>query len=589
MMQLEALDARTLFAFGSLDPSFGDGGHVATLHEAEYVRAQQTIVLSDGRTVIAGIRGEGDDRGWAVRRYLPNGKPDKSFGDNGKFSFGDLVNDSQGIAFVAEASDGGLFVAGKGTLHAEDSAADEGTVLVAKLTRTGAVDRNFLAFGASNVRRPGFVRVGDGIMTSVRGGKLLVATNGAWNNPELVFSRYKPNGQLDKSFGAGGRVSGLNLPIPTAPIEPSGKLPFSYRGNEGVTALAQAPDGSMVAAGYYVYARGVADGAGYASASLPYFIRIGPTGQVISTKVYTLDIDKGQTSRYRGLSIAPQVMKIAADGKIYVHGGTGVIVRLNPDFSLDATWSGDGIASVIAPDPDPRIGEFDANLADFEVQADGGVLGVVMGKLRPRGYADNPIIIRFRSDGTTQDAVTLSVPAGARAVKTTGRTLNAIEMGNHGAILVAGESMPLSRVFRDDTPPGLARGGTITGVNLASDYKFANVWRGNDCVSGSTVASGDLQILTPSGGQFSARPTSTTPRPDGSVLTRYRSTPARGAGGNDGEPTLGMLGGRLADVAGALAAGRTLGTFSVRVSQPVLSTAELAVGLSRDRAYEHVH
>ncbi len=591
MMQLEPLDARTLFAFGSLDPSFGEGGHVATLHEAEYVSAQRTLVLSNGRTIIAGIGGQDDDRGWAVRRYLPNGKPDKSFGDNGKFSFGDLVNQAEGIAFVAEAADGGIFVAGKAKLHAEDAASGDGTVLVAKLTRRGDVDRKFLAFGASNVHRPGFFRVGDGVMTNVRGGKLFVATNPSWKNPELLFSRYKPTGQLDKSFGAAGWLTGPKLAIPTAPINPIGKLPFSYRGNSGITALAEAPDGSTVAAGYYVYARGAAtdDGAGYVSASLPYFIRISATGQVINTKVHTLDIDKGQTSRYRGLSVAPQLMKISADGKIYVHGNRGVIVRLNPDFSLDTTWSEDGIASVIAPAADPRIGEFAANLADMEIQADGGVLGVVMGKLRPgKPSAGNPILLRFGADGTTEAAMTLDVPPGAPRAGAGDRTLNAVEIAPDGTILVAGESVPLGRIISNaDAPPGRFTGdGSITGIHAASGYKFDNVWRDNECATGSTIDKGDLQILTPGGGRLTARVISRTQRSDGSLLVRYRTSAAHDGNPANGQQSLGVLGARIADVAGALAAGRTLGTFSVRVSHPILSTAELAVGFSRDRAYE---
>ncbi|HEV2292324.1 MAG TPA: hypothetical protein VGR35_00620 [Tepidisphaeraceae bacterium] len=601
-MQLEPLDARTMFAFGSLDPSFGENGHVATLHEAEYVRTHRTLVLSNGRTVVAGIRENGDDRGWAVRKYLANGKPDKSFGDNGKFTFGNLVDEAEGIAFVAEAADGGLFIAGKAKLRSEDDSSDDGTVLVAKLTRRGTVDSNFLAFGASNVHRPGFFRVGDGVMSNVSGGKLLVANNPSWKNPELLFSRYKPNGQLDKTFGSGGRLSGLNLPIPTATIEPSGKLPFSYRGNAGITALAEAPDGSTVAAGYYVYARGAAvnnGGAGYVSASLPYFIRISATGQVINTRVYTLDIDKGQTSRYRGLSLAPQLMKITADGKIYVHGGTGVIVRLNPDFSLDRMWSDDGIASVIAPHSDPRIGEFAANLADMEVQSDGSVLGVVMGSLRAGGPgADNPVVLRFGADGTTQAAATLGVPPGAPPAGAARRTLNSVEIASDGTILVAGESMPLARVFREDAPvqqvnrgdahnQADAGSGGITGIHAASGYRFGNVWHDNECVTGSVIERGDLQVLTPGGGRMNARVISKTQRPDGSVLVRYRTSAAHGRSGDDGSHTsFHVLGSRLADVAGALAAGRTLGTFSVRVSQPILSTAEVAVGLSRDRASE---
>jgi hypothetical protein len=289
-------------------------------------------------------------------------------------------------------------------------------------------------------------------------------------------------------------------------------------------------------------------------------------------------------------------MKIAADGKIYVHGGTGVIVRLNADFSLDTTWSHDGIASVIAPDADPRIGEFSANLADLEIQADGSVLAVVMSRLRAGGgeaSADNPILIRFRADGTTESAVTMDVPPGAPRAHGEGhRTLNAVEVGPDGTILIAGEAVPLARVFRDDAPiahAGENAGGAITGAAASDAYTFAGA--AHDRVAHATTTAaldgGELQVVTPGGGRFNARAVGRTHRADGSTIVRYRTCAANGttSGEQQGGSTLYVLGARFADVAGALAAGRALGTFSVHVAPPMLSTAEVAVGLSRDKAY----
>jgi hypothetical protein len=96
-------------------------------------------------------------------------------------------------------------------------------------------------------------------------------------------------------------------------------------------------------------------------------VRFSPSGAILDTKVYQVDINKAQTTRYTGLSIIPHGIRIGVDGKINVFGAQ-LLVRFNADFSLDTTWSEDGIAST----PSAQDGApFTATLADLVVQADG--------------------------------------------------------------------------------------------------------------------------------------------------------------------------------------------------------------------------
>ena len=98
---------------------------------------------------------------------------------------------------------------------------------------------------------------------------------------------------------------------------------MSFREARGIISLAEAPDGSVVGIGYYVYARG--SGASesldpFTVAYLPYLVRFSPAGEIVDTKVYEVDIDKAQTTRYTGLSIIPHGMRVGVDGKITVFG-----------------------------------------------------------------------------------------------------------------------------------------------------------------------------------------------------------------------------------------------------------------------------
>ena len=584
MAWMESLDARRLFAVGSLDATFGDDGHAPMSDETPRL-GRRVLEMSDGRIVVA-------DGGWGLRRYLPDGSIDPSFGggDGRATPVDGLMSQIFGVSLLSEAPDGGLFIGGDAALSIEDLPNIVDRRLVAKVRRDGSLDTGFLSDSDSNVHRAGFFRVGHGQMTGVRGGKLLVATNGvAETGPRMPvqFTRYKSNGFVDKSFGTGGRIFDVPLPIPTETITAPGKRPFSFRFATGITSLVEAPDGSAVAAGYHVYASDTEssdDAIPYTPAYLPYLLRISATGQIVQTKVFELDLNKGQSSRYSGFSVPVNLIDIGGDGKIYLAGG-GMVARLNPDFSLDTTFSVDGMTTATGPDlSPPYVGLPGALLADLEVQADGKLLAVVLDAAIPSNTRD-PLLIRFRGDGTLEPVVKLAVPPNAPPPFGLDRSLNSVELSADGTILVAGGTMPLARVFRDEAPAGRFEGGSIR-TSGQGGYKFGVIFRDDDGVALESIDNSDLQILTPTGRRLAARVISKTARADGAVEVRYRAGPpdcVTWTSADNGEYIVRLLSNRIADVTGALAAGRTLGSFAVQVPTPIMTTSTTAVAMDLGR------
>jgi uncharacterized delta-60 repeat protein len=187
---------------GSLDLSFGEGGHVATSFPGWAGGAALGIaVQADGRIVVAGVVGNpgglyGGPGVFALARYNRDGSLDVSFGTNGLVTTafpGEFYADATGIALQP---DGRIVAAGstfapKQTFH---------HVVVARYNSDGSLDPSFGTGGRvdTNVSSSPLVNgvaVGDGHV-------VVVGSAG-----RLVLVRYNDDGRLDPSFGTGGVVS----------------------------------------------------------------------------------------------------------------------------------------------------------------------------------------------------------------------------------------------------------------------------------------------------------------------------------------------------------------------------------------------
>src|SRR5687768_8651350 len=210
-------------------------------------------------------------------------------------------------------------------------------------------------------------------------GRIVVAVQAPFPDRGYDFglARYNPDGTLDPTFGAGGKVL-TDFPYPVN----SGDRPL---------ALALQPDGKIVAAGTanldFALARYNADGSLDAS--------FGAGGLVVT------DFFANGDTAY-GVSVQPDG-KIVAAGQAFRPNSTGsdfAVARYNADGSPDTTF-GDADAGTGA-----RLGRV---ATDFEAWNDIG-RGVALqadGRIVVAGYAQTPstnhddfALARYNSDGT---------------------------------------------------------------------------------------------------------------------------------------------------------------------------------------------
>jgi uncharacterized delta-60 repeat protein len=96
---------------GRLDPTFGVGGRVITAFGSAFDYAYGVVIQHDGRIVVVG-RASRANADFCVIRYGPGGKPDPSFGGQGK-TFTDFFGGSDTARGVALQANGKIVVAGE--------------------------------------------------------------------------------------------------------------------------------------------------------------------------------------------------------------------------------------------------------------------------------------------------------------------------------------------------------------------------------------------------------------------------------------------------------------------------------------------
>src|SRR5262245_31560230 len=186
-------------AQGALDPSFS-GGKVTTTFGGEFDQASALAIQPDGKIVAAGFSTANGSSDFALARYNTNGSLDPSFGSGGKV-LTDFSSQSEDAAFaLAIQPDGKILVAG----YSDANGSDRDFALV-RYTSDGRVDTTFGTSGTGMVLTD-FAQSDDEIRAIAlqSDGKIVVA---GMSDVAFALARYLPNGQLDTSFGAGGKVT----------------------------------------------------------------------------------------------------------------------------------------------------------------------------------------------------------------------------------------------------------------------------------------------------------------------------------------------------------------------------------------------
>jgi uncharacterized delta-60 repeat protein len=360
---------------GTLDTSFsGDGKKTINFGGVDSARA--VLVQPDGRIVVAGGGAGGS---FCVARLRPNGALDTTFGSGGKRVI-DFGGDDESAYGAALQADGRIVLAGGSDLR----------VAVARLKPDGSLDRTFSGDGRK-IFSWGPLGRASAVLVQPNG-KIVLAGFSGPEGGNVQVARLTASGRLDATFGSGGKAA------------------VDFGGDDFGLAIARAADGRLVVAG-----RSTAAGAVVA--------RLRATGALDP------DFDGDGRVTLPGGGSASAVL-IQPDGRIVVAGNAAgsammTVTRLNPNGSLDATFDGDGTATI-------DFGSL-ADLAnDALLQPDG--------KIVVAGYsqADEDIAVaRIDGDGS---ADTTFGSAGKATVSFGVATFgNTVALQPNGRLVVAGQ------------------------------------------------------------------------------------------------------------------------------------------------------
>ena len=186
-------------ADGSLDTSFGDGGKVTTGFDPADVtddRVAEIVLQPDGKIVAAGTIYNGSNYDFALARYDPDGSLDSGFGAGGTVTTA-LGPNHDFASALALQPDGKIVVGGLSEQLSGDGFA------LARYNADGSLDMNFGTLGTTLTRPSGWA---EAIVLQPDGRILAGGWIWAGSDDDYNFGvvRYRANGALDASFGAGG-------------------------------------------------------------------------------------------------------------------------------------------------------------------------------------------------------------------------------------------------------------------------------------------------------------------------------------------------------------------------------------------------
>jgi uncharacterized delta-60 repeat protein len=289
---------------GALDPSFNGTGQRII---GESAGSRGVALLPNGRIIVAMPYLTSPNRGFQVYRLTPNGSIDTSFGNSGRAII--PMGTQPHVNALLIRPDGQILVGGYSS-----GPWDWG---LAQFTAAGEPDASFGIDGLVrvNVGREGYSQ--DDFLTCMEvmpDGRIVAGglTGSAINTGDRygVIARFLPEGQLDPSFGTGGKVY---TPYPKP---------------QQVNDLAVLPNGQILAV----------NGAYHG----PILFRLNVDG--------SLDTCFADQGGVPASTLVPAVGRMAldADGRIVVTTATG-LARFHPDGTLDVGFGVGGRATPPIP------------------------------------------------------------------------------------------------------------------------------------------------------------------------------------------------------------------------------------------------
>ena len=492
-----------LNADGSLDTTFGNNGHVLTFIEGDNYGAG-VVVDSAGRILVVGTADaqSSDTTNYSdmvVLRYTPNGALDPTFNGVGyrRINFG-RYDYGSGIALDGDR----IVVVGTGSNISDNHYNFE----IARLLPDGSLDASFNGSGVEQQTASGSVFTNDAATAvTTAGGFITVAGIENFGNGAVVNGTgFVPLGGTSADFGmirlddSGALVSGFGN---------GGRVTTDFGSNDVASGVAVAPDGRIVVVGA-TNLHATASGSTYTlSDSAVAVAQYTPNGVLDpsfnGTGMFTMNLTSGAD----GLSAVaidtrgPSWKIFAAGTRDLVYGGSSadfLLMRLNPDGTLDSTFGSGGIEATgfnnaVASDsafglglaPDGRIvavGTSDANgtpdvaVARFEndavqfgaptftATANGGVASVIL--TRTAGVTGSVTVQLTTSDGTGRAGVDY-FPVSQTATFNNGETAKVVQIPLIGSSAASG---PRTVLLTLSNPGGSAvLGAQTTAVLVITD------------------------------------------------------------------------------------------------------------------------
>jgi uncharacterized delta-60 repeat protein len=189
-------------ANGSLDTTFGTGGHVITDFFGSADVAYAVAVQPDGLITVAGYAipalGAQD---FAIARYNPDGSLDTTFGNGGRVTT-DCFYGTDMAGSIALVDGGKILLGG---LAANPS---EAFFVVARYNSNGSLDTTFGSGDGIATSSPvsGLNDAADGARMAIQADGKIVLSMAGEDEYNFVVGRFNPDGSVDAGFGSGGYV-----------------------------------------------------------------------------------------------------------------------------------------------------------------------------------------------------------------------------------------------------------------------------------------------------------------------------------------------------------------------------------------------
>ena len=198
--------------------------------------ANAVAIQKDGRIVVGGDYNASYGGGFAVSRFTRDGRLDASFGSGGKARIDPGAKGDAAVFAVALPPDGKIVAAGRSTARAgctylhpcgRGQTLSHYAFMLVRYTRAGLLDAGFGSGGKVLTTLGGTV---DGAFAVAlqRDGKIVAAgSSGDTESARIALVRYSKSGQLDTSFGSGGKVMTALATIDRASavmVQPDGKI-----------------------------------------------------------------------------------------------------------------------------------------------------------------------------------------------------------------------------------------------------------------------------------------------------------------------------------------------------------------------------